>query len=505
MKILKLTYNEILKQVKKLSFKVCLIIVLLFAISMPILYKVFVYDDSFPLYYEGDIQYYQDQIISDADTEQDKLFNKLLDIKINIINRALENDEDYTDFNSMLYNEYISSKTMSTILDSMIKDEDINYNEIDGWFEIDSNQYLDYSVQQLQDAKNEIEEYTKDLEGIIDTKDYSWYLQVQRSYYEDYSNENDKMMYDLYDKLIELNIKDENDFRVIEAQNIIDYYNQKEILISEKDYVSGDSNLSYDEYVKLTNMKNDEMDKNIEKSFYAIENNINYNGNGLKTTFNDTIQSNITILSIVIVIIAGGIVANEFQKGTIRLLVIRPNKRWKILLSKFLAVVAIVLGLAFITYFATFITSGISFGFNNYFVSDLNVVNGAVIQESYIFNSICNTLLQLIPVIFVGLGAFFLSTVINNTAFSVGFSIFILMGSQLAIMVLSLLGFPFIDLTFLPYLDFAQFINKLDLVSNCQMFGIYYTLGKGIIVLISWSIIIYLISTFVFNKKDIRN
>ena len=86
MKILKLTYNEILKQVKKLSFKVCLIIVLLFAISMPILYKVFVYDDSFPLYYEGDIQYYQDQIISDADTEQDKLFNKLLDIKINIIN-----------------------------------------------------------------------------------------------------------------------------------------------------------------------------------------------------------------------------------------------------------------------------------------------------------------------------------------------------------------------------------------------------------------------------------
>ena len=505
MKILKLTYNEILKQVKKLSFKVCLIIVLLFAISMPILYKVFVYDDSFPLYYEGDIQYYQDQIISDADTEQDKLFNKLLDIKINIINRALENDEDYTDFNSMLYNEYMSSKTMSTILDSMIKDEDINYNEIDGWFEIDSNQYLDYSVQQLQDAKNELKEYIKDLEGIIDTKDYSWYLQVQRSYYENYSNENDKMMYDLYDKLIELNIKDENDFRVIEAQNIIDYYNQKEILISEKDYVSGDSNLSYDEYVKLTNMKNDEIDKNIEKSFYAIENNINYNGNGLKTTFNDTIQSNITILSIVIVIIAGGIVANEFQKGTIRLLVIRPNKRWKILLSKFLAVVAIALGLAFITYVATFIASGISFGFSNYFVSDLNVVNGAVIQESYIFNSICNTLLQLIPVIFVGLGAFFLSTVINNTAFSVGFSIFILMGSQLAIMVLSLLGFPFIDFTFLPYLDFAQFINKLDLVSNCQMFGIYYTLGKGIIVLISWSIVIYLISTFVFNKKDIKN
>src|SRR6478609_844788 len=38
------------------------------------------------------------------------------------------------------------------------------------------------------------------------------------------------------------------------------------------------------------------------------------------------------------VIVAAGIVASEFSQGTIKMLLTRPVKRWKILLSKFLTV-----------------------------------------------------------------------------------------------------------------------------------------------------------------------
>ena len=77
----------------------------------------------------------------------------------------------------------------------------------------------------------------------------------------------------------------------------------------------------------------------------------------------------------------------------------------------------------------------------------------------------------------------------------------------LAIMILLILKLPFVDLTFLPYLNFNQFvpINKMDLLSNYTIYQIYYTLAKALLVLGIWSIILYTISNIVFTKKDIKN
>lgn len=508
MKILKLTYNEILKQTKKRGFKICLIVLMLFAIGIPVLYRTFTYGETFyPLYCDQNINEYEGQIIKNPQTDQDKLHNKLIETKLEAIKTAIKKDEPSSEFKVTLYDKYITTKRMSIIIDSILLKENINYQNIDQLFELNSSEYQNLQKDQLKEIKSNLSTTIEQLEQVVVTGDYSWYLKGKRNELKDVTNDdiNNKKILDIYNKLIELGVKNENDFRAKEAENIINLYHERAEKVTKQEFDNTDNNLTYEEYSKLIDMKNKEVDNNIKKSIYAIENNINYNKEGAKTSLNNSVETNIVILSIVIVIIAGGIVANEFQKETIRLLVIRPNKRWKIILSKFLAVVTITLGLALITYIASFITNGIVYGFSEYLIPDLQVVGSKIVKENFILNSIGNTLFLLIPIIFVGLGAFFLSTITNNTAFSVGFSIFILMGSDLAIMILSIIGFPFVDLTFLPYMDFTQFIDKMKLFSNCNMYEAYYTLKEAILVLTIWGVVIYTISNIVFSRRDIKN
>lgn len=506
MKLIKLTYNEILKQVKKKGFIISLCILILFSVGLPVLYKLFAYNDTtYPLYDNTDKTYYKEQIVKKPSTTEDKLFNELINEKVSIIESAINKKEQSTSFKNMLYEEYINTKLNIIVLDKLINNKKINTKNIDEWFMLNTTNYTNYTKEELIKEQEKLKKEETKLKNTIDKNDYTWYLNKQIQMMPN-DSENDKKIINLLKELVNLNITDENDFRAKEANKIIEYYNQKEYILKEQEYNKQNNNLSYDTYVKITKEKNKEIDNNILKSYYAIRNNYEYSNNA-KTTLNTIITNNITVISIIIVVISGGIVANEFQKGTIRLLVIRPSKRWKILLSKFLATISLTIIFAVITYIMSFITCGISFGFKELFTNNLSVIGTQVVKTSYIASTISALFIQLIPVIFIALGAFFLSTITNSTALSVGLSIFVLMGSSLAMMVLLMLKFPFIDLTFLPYLDFNQFIpiNKITLLNNYTMYQIYYTLPKALLVLGIWSIILYTISNIIFIKKDIKN
>ena len=506
MKLIKLTYNEILKQVKKKGFIISLCILILFSVGLPVLYRLFAYGDiTYPLYDKIDKEYYTEQIVKKPSTSEDKLFNELINEKVSIMDSAINKKEQSTNFKNMLYEEYINTKLNIIVLDKLINNEKVNTKNIDEWFILNTTDYTNYTKEELIKEKETLKEEEIKLKSTIDNSDYTWYLNRQIQMMSN-DSENDKKIISLLKELISLNITDETDFRAQEANKIIDYYNQKEYMITEQEYTKQNNNLSYDTYVTITKEKNKEIDNNILKSYYAIRNNCEYSNNA-KTTLNEIITNNITLISIIIVVIAGGIVANEFQKGTIRLLVIRPSKRWKILLSKFLAVISLTIIFGVITYIMSFITCGISFGFKELFINDLSVVGTQVVKTSYIASTISALFIQLIPIIFIALGAFFLSTITNNTALSVGLSIFVLMGSNLAMMILLMLKFPFIDLTFLPYLNFNQFVpmNKITLLDNYLMYQIYYTFPKALLVLGIWGVILYTISNIIFTKKDIKN
>lgn len=509
MKILKLTYTEILKQTKKLSFKVCLIILLAFAIGLPVLFKAVSQSDlSNKVYYEEDLTYYENSIIEDPKTDEEKLENELNNVMIDTIKMSFskEKGKEATDFKKELYEDYSNDKMILVVLDYLIKGKTIDYEVIDEYFDLNSQMYKDLDYNELIKVKEELLLQTEETLEMIDKDDYTYYLnkELENLKNAEYSEENANLI-KVYEKLIDLNITDESDFRIVEAKNIIENYNQTEEAMTKQEYKDQKSKISYENYLKLVNTKNKALDDSIKKSWYAIDHNINYNKEGTKTSFNDSIQNNTIFLSIIIVIIAGGIVANEFQKGTIRLLVIRPNKRWKILLSKFLAILVILVTLGLATYAISFITNGILFGFKDYFIPDLIVKNKEVVEVSYIINSLLRLGMLLIPIMFVGLIAFALSAITKNTALSVGISIFLLVGYSLIIMMMVLIGMPFIDLTFLPYLEYVQFTDPLSLVTSCTSYDIYYTFKKANLVLLIWAILIYALANFIFIKRDIKN
>lgn len=509
MKILKLTYSEILKQTKKLSFKVCLIILLAFAIGIPVLFKALSQDEySNRIYYEEDLSYYENSVMENPKTDEEQLENKLNEVMIDIIKMsfAKEKNKEATDFKTSLYDEYRNYKMTAVVLEYMIEGKTIDYVKIDEEFNLNSESYKGIELAELSEIRDNLLLKAEETVKIIDKNDYTYYLneQLENLKNSESSEVNDNLI-KVYEKLIQLNITDESDFRINEANSIIENYNQKEIPMTKHEYKDQKSKISYDDYLKLTSIKNKELDDSIAKSWYAIEHNINYNKEGAKSAFNDSIQNNTVFLSIIIVIIAGGIVANEFQKGTIRLLVIRPNKRWKILLSKFLAIISIIIVLALITYIASFVTNGLLFGFKDYFIPDLAVKGASVAEVSYILNSIIKLGILLIPIVFVGLIAFALSAITKNTALSVGVSIFLLVGYSLIIMMMVLIEMPFIDLTFLPYLEYVQFTDPLSLVNSCYSYDIYYTFKQANIVLLIWAILIYALTNYIFIKRDIKN
>lgn len=116
----------------------------------------------------------------------------------------------------------------------------------------------------------------------------------------------------------------------------------------------------------------------IEICEYAIENDLNTNiskqvrsSQGIisttaKSQFLEVFDSYGFFIILTVVIIAGTIVSEEFNKGTIKLLLVRPYKRTKILLAKFITCLIILLG-SYITLALTqTIVGGIVYGFNSY-------------------------------------------------------------------------------------------------------------------------------------------
>lgn len=160
---------------------------------------------------------------------------------------------------------------------------------------------------------------------------------------------------------------------------------------------------------------------NISK--YKIENNISS-----KTTVSETLQTlftnggdGILFLIIIALMLTGGIVSDEFNKGTIKLLLIRPYSRRKILASKIIACcITLIFSILIIT-IIEIIFSGIMYGFDT--------ISAPVIEYNYNTNSVISVngivsmlmgLLQMSPlVIILALIAFMIGTIYANTAVAI--------------------------------------------------------------------------------------
>lgn len=226
---------------------------------------------------------------------------------------------------------------------------------------------------------------------------------------------------------------------------------------------------------------------------------------------NDNIRSksNITYTiflfsSIFIIVLSSNIVAKEYENKTIKLLLLLNYKKWKILFSKFLILFFISIFISFIIYLTNLITTSFIYNANLFDIKSLYLINERIKEKSYLFEYTCEYFKMLPTLIFLITSSFFISLVFKSSSFSVAFNSILISSSSIITSLLVNLKMPFIDLTFIPYLDLTIFLDKINILYYNLENSINLSYSKGIIILLISSFILYFITNFIFQKRELK-
>ena len=226
-----------------------------------------------------------------------------------------------------------------------------------------------------------------------------------------------------------------------------------------------------------------------------------HNTNSLKGILENFYAQFGIFLIVVVVMIAGTIVSEEFNKGTIKLLLVKPYTRTQILLSKFLTVLIISAFVIVSTILMQILVGGILFGFESLFepVVVYNLSTNSI-QEMNIFAYLgIQTLTQLPIIILLATLAFAISTIFSNSALAITVSLLGYMGAS----IINQLAIAY-NLSFMKY-----FVTMNWDLSQYLFGGLPYMEGMNLITSIIICVIyllIMLIPTFIiFKKRNIKN
>ena len=239
-----------------------------------------------------------------------------------------------------------------------------------------------------------------------------------------------------------------------------------------------------------------------EESRYTIETGTDINkSDSLKGSLQYYYAQYGVFIIVVIIMIAGTIVSEEWSKGTIKLLLVKPYTRTQILLSKFLTVLIVSAFVIVSTILMQILVGGILFGFESLFepVVVYNLSTN-VIQEMNIFAYLgIQTLTQLPIIILLATLAFAISTIFSNSALAITVSLLGYMGAS----IINQLAIAY-NLTFMKY-----FVTMNWDLSQYLFGGLPYMEGMNLITSIIICVVyllIMLIPTFIiFKKRNIKN
>lgn len=256
-------------------------------------------------------------------------------------------------------------------------------------------------------------------------------------------------------------------------------------------------NLTFDEEQKLQNIK-----RNYYINKYMVENHFDEPDDATTRGALISLPENTELFIVIAVaLIASSIISEEFNKGTIKLLLVRPYNRTKIILSKFITIILMTIFVVIISYLMELIIGGIFFGFNSLSTNVLVYnYNSNSVYEMSIFKNILIRILCSSPIyILLGTLAFCLSTIISNT------------GVCMAITLVGYIGSQILDslVIYFKLTNFKYFVT-LNWDLNQFLYGRLYAfegmnLTSALITSIIYFIVMLLPTILYFNKKNIKN
>lgn len=203
----------------------------------------------------------------------------------------------------------------------------------------------------------------------------------------------------------------------------------------------------------------------------------------------------LSLVTLFTIIVAAGIIANEFKWGTIKLLLIRPISRTKILLSKYVSVLLFAfLTLTFVLLFS-FIVGMIFFGINGF---DPHIVQRQM-DGSFAYVSVIDKIVegfgyQLVTLLMMATFAFMISSIFRQSSLAIGLAIFLMFAGDAIVTF-------FADRDWAKYILFAN--TNLEQYAYGEPIIEGMSLGFSITVLAVYYVIFLVITWLFFTKRDI--
>lgn len=487
--MIKLIKNELFKIFHKKSIYVLAGIMLAFVILNNIVYKVF-YDDN---------SNYISQTLNDSSWEIDYYSEELKNLDIN-----KESDKE----------EYISCKTSYDIavLHSSYQIGTWQYNIIDTRlydiiYNINYYTYIEKNDKILKEYQDKYDYYINSFENnnfkvFIKEELDSTQKEIDTLEKEKKTITSTKRLKEIEDSLNILYIKKEMiNYRI---SNDVPYSNSYlntaiEDYIDTYTYLNSTTvdSLSYNEKIEYNN----NLSKNAT-SKYIIDNKIDLNQentvrNNLRCIFN----SYEILIVILIIIISGTIISNEFNKGTIKNLLIRPYKRSTIFISKYISsFVILILSIIYLVSLEL-IVGGILFGLDslNIPIVVYNFTTSSLVEYN-IFRYLGILIIAKMPLLILIMTlSITLSTITLNSPISIAVPI---LGYTFSGIIGSL-AMSF-DLKWMKYFPTMNWDLTEYLFGGLPAFQ-YTSLSHSIIISIIYFAIMFTLSIIVFNKKNIKN
>ncbi|ART78714.1 hypothetical protein B4U37_21625 (plasmid) [Sutcliffiella horikoshii] len=201
-----------------------------------------------------------------------------------------------------------------------------------------------------------------------------------------------------------------------------------------------------------------------------------------------------SVISLFTIILASEIVSNEFAKGTIKTLLTKPFKRWKILLSKYCSMIIFMFSLYLCLIITSIIVGAFLFGIGDFNSSVIIATNTGYEQQLLIPNILKYFCLKSLDIIVICTITFMISTLFRSNTIALVLTLLLLFGSGFLTTWIN--NFSWGKYTLFPNMNLTQFMTYNFDNDNISM---YFSL----IAVILYSSLFLGITFYTFNKKDI--
>lgn len=235
-------------------------------------------------------------------------------------------------------------------------------------------------------------------------------------------------------------------------------------------------------------------DDNLKVLRYCIDKNIPYKVmTPLKFTYEAA--SIIGLILLFMIVQASNTVANEYSMGTIKQLLMKPYRRWKILLSKYLSIVLISTGFLILLFSISYIVGAMKFSGNGSGIVEVILNDGMIVERNVVEYTIQAYLFGLVEILMLTALSLMLAVIFKNVTISIIASIGLWMGGAIATNFLG--KYSWYKFLIFPHLDLKQYLpGETPSISDG-------TIAFSIVMLVVYFIIFISISLAVFTKRDV--